>query len=64
MQDAIEVIRTEQETKRSLARRVQELELQLAVDPSDREAQLSASLEKVILDILFGRSGYRRFRNV
>ena len=47
MQDAIEVIRVEQETKRSLAGRVQELEAQLAVDPSDREAQLTSTLEQV-----------------
>lgn len=47
MQDAIEVIKVEQETKRSLAGRVQELEAQLAVDPSEREAQLTSALEEV-----------------
>ena len=46
-QDAIEVIKTEQETKRALARRVQDLEAQLAVDPSEREAQLTAALDEV-----------------
>ena len=52
VQDAIEVIKTEQETKRSLAGRVQELEAQLAVDPSEREAQLTSALEEVHLPIL------------
>ena len=47
LQDAIEVIKSEQETKRRLAARVQELEAALAVDPGEREAQLTASLEEV-----------------
>lgn len=47
MQDAIEVIKVEQETKRILAGRVQGLEAQLAVDPSDREAQLTSALDEV-----------------
>ncbi|KAK9825314.1 hypothetical protein WJX74_008521 [Apatococcus lobatus] len=46
LQDAIEVIKVEQETKRSLAGQVQELEAQLAVDPSDREANLTSALEQ------------------